>query len=90
MKFICLSYAKGLSEKVYRVCIPFRVKAAFKTYIRTMRQNLMKVKTHALEEKKAVVYEVTCKDCSKAYIDETKRMVRLGEHKQVASDERSP
>ena len=46
----------------------------------------MKVKTRVPEEKKRrVVYEVPCKECSKTYIGETKRMlkVRLGEHKQA-------
>jgi len=40
--------------------------------MKTMRQTLMKVKTRIPEEKKrAVVYKVPCKDCTKTYIGET-------------------
>ena len=68
LKHLCLPYVKGLSEKVGRVCIPLGVKAAFKP-MKTMRQTLMKVKTCIPEEKKrAIVYEVPCKDCNKTYI----------------------
>ena len=37
------------------------------------------------EEKRSVVYKVPCKDCSKTYIGETKRTlkVRFSEHKQA-------
>ena len=54
--------------------------------VRTLKQTLMKLKTHVPEERKrGVVYEVPCKECSKTYIGETKRTlkVRLGEHKQA-------
>ena len=67
------------------MCTPLGVRATFKP-MKTMRQTLMKVKTCIPEEKKrAVVYEVPCKDCNKTYIGETKRTlkVRLGEHKQA-------
>ncbi len=46
----------------------------------------MKVKTHAPENKRReIVYEVPCKNCSKTYVGEMKRTlkVRLGEHQQA-------
>ena len=80
-----LSYVQGLSEKLERLCTPLGVKAVFKP-ARTLRQTLMRVKTHIPEERRrAVVCEVPCKECHLTYIGETKRMlkVRLGKHNQA-------
>ena len=84
-KILCTPYIRGLSEKLEKVCKPLGISTAFKP-VKTLRQTLMKVKTHVPEEKrKGVVYEVLCKECSKTYVGETKRTlkVRLGEHKQA-------
>ena len=45
----------------------------------------MKVKNRVPEEKKAVVYQVPCKDCHQLYTGESKRTlkVRLAEHKRA-------
>ena len=51
-----------------------------------LKQTLMKLTTRVPEEgKRRVVYEVPCKECSKTYVGETKRMLKvwLGEHKQA-------
>ena len=83
-KTLCTPYIRGLSEKLERVCTSLGVRATFRP-MRTLRQTLMKVKTRVAKEKKrGVVYEVPCKECSKTYIGETKRMlkVRLGEHER--------
>lgn len=79
------TYVRGLNEKLERVCTPLGVTTAFRP-VRTLRQDLVKVKTPIPEEKKKrVVYEFPCKDCHRVYIGKTKRTlkVRLGEHKQV-------
>ena len=84
-KILCVPYIRGLSEKLERVCTPLGVRAAFKP-MRTLRQTLMQLKNQIPEEKRrSVVYQVPCKDCSKTYIGETKRTlkVRLSEHKQA-------
>ena len=68
-----------------RVCTSLGVKAAFK-HMKTIRQTVMKLQTHILEERRrAVVYEVPYKDYGKTYLGQTKRTlkVRLGEHKQA-------
>ena len=82
---LCTPYIHGLSEKLERVCTSLGVRAAFKP-IRTLKQTLMRLKTRMPEERKrGVVYEVPCKECSKTYVGETKRTlkVRLEEHKQA-------
>ena len=64
---------------------PLGVKAVFKSQS-TLKQMLVKVKQkRPEEEKKEVVYQVPCNDCSKVYIGETKRTlkVRIAEHKQA-------
>ena len=77
--------ARGLSERIERICAPLGVKAAFKP-TKTLRQTLRNVKNCILEERKReVVYEVPCKECHLSYIGETKctLRVRIGEHKQA-------
>ena len=84
-KTLCTPYIRGLSEKLEKVCNALGISTAFKP-VKTLRQTLMKVKTRVPEEKRrGVVYEVPCKDCSKTYVGETKRTlkVRLGEHRQA-------
>ena len=68
------------------VCTGIRQSLAVFKPVRTLRQTLMRVKTHIPEDRKrGVVYEVPHKECHQTYIGETKRMlkVRLGEHEQV-------
>ena len=58
--------------------------AEFMTH--TLKQTLMKVKNQVPEQKKkAVVYQVPCKDCHQLYTGESKRTlkVRLAEHRKV-------
>ena len=84
-KTLCTPYVRGLSEKLERVCTSLGVRAVFKP-VRTLKQTLMKLKARVPEERKrGVVYEIPCKECSKTYVGETKRTlkVRLGEHKQA-------
>ena len=79
------THIRGLSEKLERVCTSLGVRAAFKP-VRTLKQTLMRLKTRIPEERKrGVVYKVPCKECSKTYVGETKRTlkVRLLEHKQA-------
>ncbi len=55
------------------------INTAFKP-AKTLRETLMKVKTedHVPEEKrKGVVYKVLCKECSKTYVGETKRSLKV-------------
>ena len=82
---ISLRAGHGLSEKLERVCTSLGVRAAFKP-VRTLKKTLMRLKTQIPEERKrGVVCKVPCKECSKTYVGETKRTlkVRLGEHKQA-------
>ena len=84
-KVLCTPYIKGLSEKIEKVCAPLGVKPVFKP-MRTLRQDLMKVKSSVPKEKQTgVVYEIPCKECEEVYVGETKRTlkVRLSEHRQA-------
>ena len=79
------SYICGLSGKLEKVCNALAINTAFKP-ANTLCQTLIKVKTHVPEEKRrCVVYEVPCKDSSKTYVGEMKKMlkVRLGGHRQA-------
>ena len=78
-------YVWGLSKKIEKTCAPLGVKVVFKPQS-TLKQPLVRVKQKMPEEKKMeVVYQVPCKDCSKVYIGETKRTlkIRMAEHKQA-------
>ena len=81
------SYAPPMSKvsvkKIEKICTGSQ--AHFQTG-RTLRQELMKVKTKTPEEKlTGVVYEIPCGQCDEVYLGETKRTlkVRLGEHRQT-------
>ena len=85
IKTLCTPYIRGLSEKLEKVYDALGINTSLNP-VKTLRQTLMKVKTHAPEDKRrGVVYEVPCKDCSKTYVGETKRMLkdRLGARKQA-------
>ena len=78
-------YFKGLGKKSEKVSAPLGVKPVFKP-IRTLRQDLVKVKGRIPKEKQTgVVYEIPCNDCEEVYVGETKRTleVRLSEQKQA-------
>lgn len=53
--------------------------------MRTLKQNLMQLKTHIPEKRRGVVDEVLCKECCKTYSGEAKRTlkVRISEPKQT-------
>ena len=40
-------------------------------------QTPMKLKTHVMDERRGVVYEVPCKECRKTYVGEVKRTLRV-------------
>jgi len=50
-KLLCLSYARGLSERMERVCTSLGIKVAFKP-MRTLRQYQVKVKTTTLADRR--------------------------------------
>ena len=82
-KLLFLPYAKGLSERIDRVCYKLGIRAVFKSG-NTLRQSLMRVKSRRRDEqKKGVVYEVPCGGCNQVYIGETGRSLEvcLKEHK---------
>ena len=82
-KTLCTLYVRGVSEKLKRICAPLNICTVF-TPARTLKQTL--IKNCVLEEKKkAVVYQVPCKDCGKLCTGESKRTlkVRLAEHKRA-------
>ena len=84
-KTLCTPYVRGVSEKLKRICAPLNIRTVF-TPARTLKQTLMKVMNRVPEEeKKAVVYQVPCKDCGKLYTGDSKRTlkVRLAEHKRA-------
>ena len=84
-KVLCTPYIKGLSERIENIFAPLGVKLVFKPK-RTLRQELMRVKTRTPEEKlRGVVYKVPCSDFNAVYVGETKRTlkVRLSEHRQA-------
>ena len=60
-KTLCTPYIHGLSEKLEKVCSALGIYTAFKT-AKTLRQTVMKVKTHVPEKRRGVVYEAPCKD----------------------------
>ena len=62
-----------LSEPICRVLQKLDVKVRFQPF-RTLYQMLVKPKDLILESaQNGVVYRIPCKDCSKAYIDQSKR-----------------
>ena len=64
-KTLCTPYVRGVSEKLKRICAPLNIRMIF-TPAYTMKRTLMNVKNRVPEEKKkAVVYQVPCKDCCK-------------------------
>ena len=73
------------SEKLKRICTRLNICTVF-TPAHTLKKTLMKVKNRVPEEKKkAVVYQVPCKDCHQLYTGESKRTlkVRLTEHRRA-------
>ena len=80
-----LLFEAGVSEKLKKICTSLNIHTIFKPGC-TLKQTLIKVKNHVSEEKKkAVVYQVPCKDCQQLYTGESKRTlkVRLAEHKRA-------
>ena len=71
VQIMCIPYMKGISEKIEKTCKAMNattnVKVVFKPH-RTMRQMLMKVKNPVPAEKKGVVYEIPCQDCTQVYV----------------------
>ena len=84
-KILCTPFVRGVSEKLKKICTSLNIHTIF-TPGCTLKQTLIKVKNHVSEEKKkAVVYQVPCKDCQQLYTGESKRTlkVRLAEHKRA-------
>ena len=67
-----LSYVRGVSEKLEKVCAPLGVKTIFRPQ-QTLRSKLMQVRQRTPKEKKRnIVYEVPCRDCQLTYIGDEK------------------
>ena len=88
-KTLCTPYVCGVSEKLKRICTRLNIRTVF-TPAHTLKKTLMIVKNRVPEEKKkAVVYQVPCKDCHQLYTGESKRTlkVRLTEHRRAVQKE---
>ena len=86
---LLLPYVRGLSERLEKACTSHGVKAIFKCQ-NTLKQLLVRVKQKTPEEKKKeAVYKVPCNYCSKVYIGETKRAlkIRVNKHKQAVRND---
>ena len=66
-----LSYVRGVSEKIERLCHPLAVEVVCKSQ-NILRQTLMKVEAAKPDKlKKGVMYEVPCGECNCMYVGET-------------------
>ena len=81
-----LPYARGLPEKIRRICNSRGVKTVFKK-TRTVRDMLTKVKGTHKNSDKGVIYRIPCVDCDNFYIGETGRPfhVRHKEHQRAVT-----
>ncbi len=81
--YTSIPYVKGVSERVRRILSRENIKAAFKP-VRTLGNIFKKPKDRPNKERlKGIVYKVTCRTCSFAYVGESKRSwkSRGAEHK---------
>ncbi|KAL9963448.1 hypothetical protein ACROYT_G026959, partial [Oculina patagonica] len=81
--YTSIPYVKGVSERVRRILSRENIKTAFKP-VRTLGNIFKKPKDRPNKERlKGIVYKVTCRTCSFAYVGESKRSwkSRGAEHK---------
>ena len=80
---LCLLYIRRLTERIGKVCNLMRIRPVFKAAT-TLQKSPVHVKKLKPPEKKGVVYEVSCKNCSMTCIGGTGRRTlkkRMTEHK---------
>ncbi|KAL9959675.1 hypothetical protein ACROYT_G033018 [Oculina patagonica] len=71
--YTSIPYVKGVSERVRRILSRENIKTAFKP-VRTLGNIFKKPKDRPNKERlKGIVYKVTCRTCSFAYVGESKR-----------------
>ena len=81
---VIIPYIEGVSYCIKRTLTKRGIQTVFRT-VQMLGCLLMKVKPTLTDlDKKGVIYQVPCRDCSKVYIGETatKLNTRLSEHKQ--------
>ncbi|KAL9966943.1 hypothetical protein ACROYT_G025090 [Oculina patagonica] len=81
--YTSIPFVKGVSERVRRISSRENIKTAFKP-VRTLGNIFKKPKGRPNKERlKGIVYKVTCRTCSFAYVVESKRSLksRGAEHK---------
>ncbi len=71
--YTSIPYVEGVSERVRRILSRENIKTAFKP-VRTLENIFKKPKDRPNKERlKGIVYKVTCRTCSFAYVGERKR-----------------
>ena len=81
---VCLPYAKGLAERIKKICSPYDIRTVF-TSGSTLRRYLFRVKPPTeFNMTKNCVYSIPC-SCGKIYKGETGRplKVRIEEHRKA-------
>ena len=65
-KMVCISYIKGLSEKIRRIGKHYHIKTVF-NFCNSLRSQLTKTKPEGQKDKQNCIYEIPC-ECGKSYI----------------------
>jgi hypothetical protein len=82
---ISASYIKGSTEQINRILKPYSIQLATKPS-KTLKSMLCHLKDKREKlDKKNIIYEIPCEDCTSSYIGETGRQLkkRVGEHQNT-------